>query len=187
MDLVVAEYCALREEIVKRIELQHKLAQLTIVFFGTLVGIALERGAPMLLFSYPLVSVCIAMLWGQNDVRVRQIGTYIRDVLEHRAGNLVSPRGTTSTVAPWGWEHYRSTITVHWPGSLALRGTQAALLGSQALALFLGLQHSDYSLDLPAFTLLLLDIAAIGLTSAFLVRRNIRRGGESTPHARRGE
>lgn len=90
----VAEFTCLRDEILKRIEFQNQIVNLTLVIAGSVVSFAfgLTNGA-IILPIYPLISFGLAASWEQHNRRIRQLGVYIRENLETR----------TST----GWEKYR--------------------------------------------------------------------------------
>jgi hypothetical protein len=93
------EYQALRGEILKRTELQHQLISIALVAFGSLLALGFNKdGSPQATLAYPLLTVALSAAWSQHDIRIRQMGEYIRDKIEPKflgAGN--------------GWEHYLLT------------------------------------------------------------------------------
>jgi hypothetical protein len=81
--LVVAEYSALREEIVKRKEIQYQLVTLALLVAGAFLTVGLQLGSPSgTLLVYPLLAVFIAGSWAQMDLRIGQLGEYIREKIE---------------------------------------------------------------------------------------------------------
>ncbi|NJL47623.1 MAG: hypothetical protein HC929_09235 [Leptolyngbyaceae cyanobacterium SM2_5_2] len=95
------EYKALRDEILKRIELRQQLMSTTLLFAGALLGVAannLTRFASVA-FIYPPIAFSLAALWAQNDIRSRELGMYI-----HRLEN-------NHAIPGLGWEtHYRANL-----------------------------------------------------------------------------
>lgn len=93
------EYQALRGEILKRTELQYQLTSIALIAFGSLLTIGLGKdGSPEATLAYPLLTVALAAAWSQHDIRIRQLGTYIKDHIE---GELLG--------VGKGWEHFLST------------------------------------------------------------------------------
>lgn len=87
-----AEYKALRDEILKRLEFRNQIVIATL----TLAGVALSFGLrlPAIAFVVPVITTFLAAVWAQHDARIWEIGNYIRDHLEPRFQGL-------------GWEVYR--------------------------------------------------------------------------------
>ena len=88
------EYNALRNEILKRIELQHQMISLTLIVFGTILGFGLQLHSSSIVLLYPVVSFFLAASWAHNGRSIRDIATYIREQVEARAGEN-----------NFGWEH----------------------------------------------------------------------------------
>ena len=77
------EYQVLRGEILKRTELQHQLISIALLAFGSLLALGFGKdGSPQATLAYPLLTVALAAAWSQHDIRIRQIGEYIRDNIE---------------------------------------------------------------------------------------------------------
>lgn len=79
---VLAEYAALRDEIVKRIEIRCQLLVLTLAAFGVLLSVGVEKDVPEALLVYPLLALCMAIEWMHVDVRIGEMGDYIREHIE---------------------------------------------------------------------------------------------------------
>ncbi len=90
------EYQALRGEILKRTELQHQLISIALVAFGSLLALGFGKdGSPQATLAYPLLTVALSAAWSQHDIRIRQLGAYIRDNIELQCLGVGK-----------GWEHY---------------------------------------------------------------------------------
>jgi len=80
-DFAIAEYSALRDEILKRIELQNQILNLTLILAGTVVSVGFQlNNGPIMLLIYPPIALVLSSGWEQNNLRIRQIGIlYSRD------------------------------------------------------------------------------------------------------------
>jgi hypothetical protein len=93
------EYQALRGEILKRTELQHQLISFALLAFGSLLAIGFGKdGSPKATLAYPLLTVALSAAWSQHDIRIRQLGRYIKERIE---AELLGKEK--------GWEHFLST------------------------------------------------------------------------------
>ncbi len=93
ISLIVAEYSSLREEVIKRLELEVQLVNLTLIVAGAFLSLGIQSSKfAAILFVYPLIAMFLAAGWVYNDRRVRQISNYIRE-LETRVSGL-------------GWGHF---------------------------------------------------------------------------------
>ena len=91
----VAEFSCLRDEILKRIEFQNQIVNLTLVIAGSVVSFAFGfRNGALILPIYPVIAFGLAASWEQHNLRIRQLGVYIRKRLETRTSDK-------------GWEQYR--------------------------------------------------------------------------------
>ena len=107
----VAEYSALRDEILKRIEFQNNILNWTFVIAGSVVTFALQSNNAMIVLLYPPIAFGLSASWEQNNLRIRQLGVYIRKRIETRASN-------------GGWEQYRIDESVKVTGTAKFaRGT----------------------------------------------------------------
>jgi hypothetical protein len=92
---VELEYKTLRDEILLRINLRQQHIQHTLIFFGTLVGVALQSTHLKLALLYLPLAFFLALGWLQTDLRIRYISTYISKNLEP----------TFNTKERKGWEN----------------------------------------------------------------------------------
>lgn len=90
-----AEYKALRDEIVKRIELQYQFMYLALIVLGTTLGLGLQARASSLVLIYPLIAPFLAVAWVFNDYMIRLLGKCIKVRIESGVGK-----------GNMGWEHF---------------------------------------------------------------------------------
>jgi hypothetical protein len=175
----IAEFKALREEIVKRLELESQVIYLLLFSAGTILAIGVQgltkpstsnsdstSLVSIALFMFPLVAFFLAATWAQHDLRIGQIRSYIRTRVEPDQS---------------GWESYRKAFNVSARvlnirvGTLGARG---AFLAAQVASLALALSYYSISLDWNFLgsanvlqeVLTIADVIAVVLT-VFLVRR----------------
>ena len=97
---VLAEYTALRNEIIKRIEIRHQLLAFLMIAFGTLLTVgAKQDGLVEAILIYPLLALAFAFAWMHNDMRIKELGDYISEHVEDGLLRQTHPPGI------W-WEHY---------------------------------------------------------------------------------
>src|SRR5215475_3476375 len=80
--LVAAEYKALRDEILKRVEFRYQLLNLTLISAGTLLGAGLNTNSAPVLLVYPIVGAFLAAGWAHNGEAITTMVKYVRDELE---------------------------------------------------------------------------------------------------------
>lgn len=76
------EYNSLRNEILKRIELRQQIISITLTLAGIFLSFGLSTDTIALI--YPPLAAFLAIAWAQNDFRIRDIATYIRENLESK-------------------------------------------------------------------------------------------------------
>ena len=84
--LMQAEYSALRNEILKRIELRQQLIAILLTLAGVFLGVGVGTETVALIF--PPLAAFLAFGWAQNDYRIRDLAKYIREKLESEATGL---------------------------------------------------------------------------------------------------
>ena len=129
----LAEYKALRDESLARMGARN-LAQLSALTAGgtfiTMSG-AITGFPPGLLLLFPLFTWFLALFWAKNDLRIGEIGRFIRKEVEAPAGGL-------------GWEaHLRDqALLAYYQSRLPARWTELAAVGlfvvPQGLLLIVG-------------------------------------------------
>ena len=159
--LVAAEYKALRDEILKRVEFRYQLLNLTLISAGTLLGAGLNTNSAPVLLVYPIVGAFLAAGWAHNGEAITTMVKYVREELEDAHTGL-------------GWENY---LLKHPDRHFLYRGlgliyAAGIFLTTQFIALMLGLIKAtsapvDYqNTDL---VLLVADVIAILCTIAVLL------------------
>lgn len=179
VQFLLNEHQELRNEILKRTEIQHQLISITLVAFGALISVGLQGSATALL-AYPILALFLSAAWSSNDIQIAQLGAYIRDQIEEK---LLDPG--------MGWEHRISSEGIsRLIGFRALLATRGLFWGSEVLAVALYLVTISSEVlsldDLPtAFStadvvLLVLALLATAFTFVILRRQKpaeyLRRG-----------
>jgi hypothetical protein len=106
----LAEYNALRAELVSHIQFRHRFIELTLVTTAAVLGIGLssEALAPILLV-YPLFVSIMYVSWVSSGFVIMAIAGYIRNRIE-------------AEIPVMGWEHYVVAPDIPW-GFFGLFGT----------------------------------------------------------------
>jgi hypothetical protein len=96
VELVIAEYNTLRDEILRRSDRQVQTVTLTIIALGTLLAAGIQFKSAPLIFIYPLLAAALAAIWAAEDRGIQATGAYIwRIIEEQRAG-----------IQYMTWEHF---------------------------------------------------------------------------------
>jgi hypothetical protein len=130
-DLVVAEYVALRNEVLKLGELQAQAVALAVVGFGTIVTVAAQTDRGELSFVYPLLSVVLGATWLNHAHGIDRFASYLRRMKAKSNGKF-------------DWEHYvqRTPLRFGNFGAWAMRGI---FPGTALAATGIGLAIVSYS------------------------------------------
>ncbi len=125
--LMLQEYAALRQEILKRIESRYQFLALVIPLAAGVFGFAVKDNSPQLLFLYPLVPGALVAGWVWHNCAILDIAEYLWHEYEG------SPRHAL-------WETY---LACRQPTGLCTSQLEtvtgwAVFLGSQLFALFMG-------------------------------------------------
>lgn len=162
--LIAAEYKALRDELLKRIEFRYQIINLTLVSAGTLLAAGTRDGvSASVLLVYPLVAAFLASGWTHNGDAIIPIARYIREELEVK-------------IVGSGWESYlsRHPDRRFLYEDLGVIYAAGIFLSTQLIALTLGALKATASA--PDVVLLIGDFLAVGFTvSVLLLHRRARR------------
>jgi len=80
---LLIEYDALRAEVLHRMDKRQQLLTLTIAGAGAFTAaVTGEIVLPFVLLLYPFLALCTAIAWSHHDVRIGEIGAYIRERIE---------------------------------------------------------------------------------------------------------
>ena len=82
------EYVALRSEMDRRMEWRNAIVFSLVTAAAAILGFGFDKKSPHLVLLFPPVAAFLAALWAQNDVRIIQIGRYIRQDLEPAIGGM---------------------------------------------------------------------------------------------------
>ncbi len=83
--LIVAEYNALRDEILKRSEFRNQIISFALIISGTILTIGLQPNSPpYILFVFPILGLFLAGMWKRNMVWGRRLSTYIQENVENK-------------------------------------------------------------------------------------------------------
>ena len=157
---MLAQFSALREEILKRTEIQHQLITLAVVASGAFLSVNIG-GLQTVPLAYPVLAMFLAAAWSQNNVRILQIGGYIKENIEKKllANDL-------------GWEHHVGTLRGGGKfGSLSFLASRGILIGTQLLTVGVSIFKTDFPKK--DIALLILDAGIIFFTIFLLRPRNI--------------
>lgn len=169
--LVVAEFTALRGEILKRIEFAYQIVGITLVSAGTFVTIGLKStSSTSILLLYPIFVLFLAASWVQSEITLLTAARYIRERLEPRCA------------AGLGWEAFlkqsplRGRTSVHT--FLTITSNVGIFLSTQLVALVLAL--FDFRATRINVALLAAASVAIALTGLLVwyflrIRKDMRR------------
>ncbi len=69
------EYNALRNEVIKRIELKHSIISLALTTATAVLGFSISN--PKLALLYPPLAMCFCCIWAQNEMRELQLCDYL--------------------------------------------------------------------------------------------------------------
>jgi hypothetical protein len=165
--IVEAEFAGLREEILKRTEIQHQMNVAAFVAIAAFLSVTSPQSGVILL-CYPILGLFLAATWVHNHNRIVEIGSYIHDVVESKVlSQYLIEQGV-------GWEHYlRKTTRQGLLGSLPFFASRGIFVGTQILAIVVGLHNSTYSYTL--IVILLIDCVFIVMTF-MLLRTRLRPG-----------
>lgn len=126
-EFYLSEYASLREEMLKRIELQHQVITLALVAVGTFITIGTQPSSDALvLLIYPIFASFLAVGWYQHNLRIKRIGDYICEKIESRI-----PAG--------GWEQHRTNITAKIKVSATIVSASGTFVGTQLLTIILAI------------------------------------------------
>jgi hypothetical protein len=164
LSFLIAEHKPLRDEIIKRLEMQHQLVSGVLVAAGTLLAIGIKDVANLasgpsptskiLLLLYPILATFVGLSWNLHNRTINTISEYIRSRIEKKMSTGVI-----------GWEHYhpqRGNIARFILSSLS---TFWIIVGTQVLAITMALSIEISNRQLPTdplqFWLLIADIISI--------------------------
>ena len=160
VEMLVAEYAALRDESTKKFEAANRLLEITILTTGVFLGLGVRDDVPSIaLLFFPIPVMFLSLAWGQHHSATAAIGTYIRTHIEPQSAGALN------------WETYLQTCR---PSSLSVAlGTRipngGIFLLSQGIALVVALSNGVSTFSSQELVVTALSIGAVGVTARNLV------------------
>jgi hypothetical protein len=143
VDLIAAEYTALREEILKLTDIQSQIVVITLVSFGTVLTVGSQIKSAAIILVYPVLALFLAIGWINNAHGIDLLGKYIQDQIEIRVG-----------IENIGWEHFSKKERTQY-SFIAFWGSRAIFFVTQILALIVGISAANFNV----LTVLLIIVA----------------------------
>jgi hypothetical protein len=162
---ITEEYKALRDEILKRVDIRYQLVNFTLITAAALFSAGLQPSVtPSVLLVYPLLSMFLAAGWIQNNRTMYEAAKYIRNNIERQHGSPGWQTALASLAAS------RKTTLITFLGSLFFFSL-SVFCGTQITATLLGIARMEDSAPKPEeWILLVLDCIAVLLTFVMLVK-----------------
>jgi hypothetical protein len=155
INVVLAEYNALRDEIIKRLEFRFQILNLIVIVSGTFLTVGVQETVPAaVILIYPSLALFLVISWVHNSFVLKQIGKYIRDHIETR-------------ISGFSWET-SGVIDYHFGfwNSISMTGMT---LTTQLLAVIIASLKGNFG-TIEVF-LLVCSFISIGITLFLLVFR----------------
>jgi hypothetical protein len=150
-DLIIAEFTALRDELVKLTDLQHQLLSIALLSFGTLMGAGVQFKNTSIILIYPILVLFLNAAWFNHAYGIDMLGHYIQNHIETRVG--------TENI---GWENHSHENSI--PHSiLAFLGARGIFPVTQVIALIAGISIAPFNILLFLTALLSTLISVIFL------------------------
>lgn len=155
---LLAEYSALRGEILQRSANRYQIIAFTIAIAGTILTFGLQPGVPSyVLFVSPILGWFFAGLWAHNSAWTRRASAYIKDHIETKFDDF-------------GWETAvaRNPHASQSPMTQIKFSANGVFLGTEVVALGLGLLKSGFT----TMDIVLIVIDIICVLATLIVLRN---------------
>ena len=159
---LLAEYGALREEITYRMGVRSQMLTYNLLVIGAILPFVLEdKLDPIALLIYPYFSFILATIWAKMDLRIGEIGEYIRAFIEPR-------------LKGFKWQNYIKEQYQGKPISRFFRLTEipaiGIFLGTQIIAIVLAVNSLIVSKKINApETIILLILDGIILIATLVI------------------
>jgi hypothetical protein len=106
--VAIAEYGALRAEILTHVAVQQGILTITVGLAGTLVGLAIDKSLPELILVLPPATLLLGSAYFEAGRRIFVLAAYIVQVLDRRVPGI----------AGWEKSRFRSELGGFAPGVL---------------------------------------------------------------------
>jgi uncharacterized membrane protein YfcA len=162
--LLLAQYNALREEILKRVELRYQIVSLTLIVFGTTLSFGLQAHSSSTVLLYPIIALFLAASWIHNGFGIKEIGNYIRDQIESTVGEDII-----------GWEHRVRSQRKRLGGlGLSFLSAGGVFIGTSLLAILTAVPLAKFD----TIEILFFILATISLISSVVLLGYYRSSGK---------
>lgn len=132
-DLIIAEYTALRDEILRHTDIQHQLITIALLTFGTLMAAGIQFKNTSIILIYPILALFLCANWFSYAYGVDMLGHYIESHIEVTVG--------TKNI---GWEsHSRGHSIPH--SLLVFLSARGIFPVTQVIALIVGVSLIDFN------------------------------------------
>lgn len=146
-----AEYSALRNEVLKRLELRYQTIRLTLIIAGIFLTLGLrDEISERVLLVYPILALFLATSWIHHGFAISRLGKYIREELEPKLN--------------MGWETFLKESDPPYFGKFGKISSVGLFLLTQILSL--GFALSNIKFGIFESVLLLTSIIAMIITVA---------------------
>ena len=106
----IAEYQALCAEKRLNLQISNALVPLNIVTIGTIIGLVMSTGEPLLLLVMSLVSASLGLVWIGYNLRNGHVDAYINKHIAPALRRLCSRQGNEVNIVEWS-EFLKKTVT----------------------------------------------------------------------------
>lgn len=156
IQFAVAEYNALRNEILKRSEFRYQIVSLTLLIAGTILTFGLQPSSPSyVLFAFPILACFLAGVWAHNVLLSRKIVAYITEHIEGKFEGL-------------GWSTFSEKQIYSFLWLSGIISTSGIFLGTEIITLVLGLLKSTFT----TIDIVLISIDSIAILITLPVLRS---------------
>ena len=132
---LLAEYSALRSEILQRMDMRQQMLTFTLIIAGSILSLGVQTNiSPLVLLLYPILALFLAMAWMHSDVRIWEVAEYMEKHIEPRLDGI-------------GWEtyiHNKDRGRAFRPVEITAAGV---FLITEVLAVVLAIPRLSYSLE----------------------------------------
>jgi hypothetical protein len=129
------EYTVLRGELIKRVELNQRLLEITLASAAAILTLnsTQESGFARVLLAYPILVMFLAFAWLHNDLRLRRLASYVKMQIEPAFQR--QPNGPANRI---GYESWLETHPYPHEGRIGGMSSIALFIIVQLLVFLLG-------------------------------------------------
>lgn len=157
-EFLLAEYGALRDELLRRVEIRYQLVLAALVGAGTFLSLGVQFEAAGVVLLFPVLVGLLAASWASNDVAIKRIAAYIGARIEAAVSDGAQ-----------GWEHTHPRATVSGPfAPVVAYATRGIFVVTQLASIVVGIAIA-YPVDQPELVALAVaDLIIVAFTAAML-------------------